>query len=106
MRTTVITLTICLALCSCNREPARPKVVPAEAFWVGPPKTGVFLQVGSPVGIGWNMTLYDPKTGAVRTKGVYQLHGFGRAEITKAEVASWDGREFLLKDGGRLVPRP
>jgi hypothetical protein len=106
MRTTVIPLTICLVLVACNREPPHPKAVPQEAFWVGPPKTGVFLQVGSPVGIGWNMTLYDPKTGAVRAKGVYILQGFARAEIGKEDVASWDGREFLLKDGGRLVPRP
>ena len=99
-------LTISLVLVACNREPSPPKGVPPEAFWVGPSKTGVFLQVGTPVGIGWNMTLNDPKTGAVRSKGVFLLQGFGRAEITKEEVASWDGHEFLLKDGGRLVPRP
>jgi len=107
MRTrALIPLTICLAMVACNREPAHPAGVPPEAFWVGPSKTGVFLQVGTPVGIGWNMTLYDRKTGAVKSKGVYLLQGFGRAEITQEEVASYDGQVFLLKDGGRLVPRP
>jgi hypothetical protein len=106
MRTrTLFPLTICLALVACNREPPHPKGVPAEAFWVGPPKTGVFLQVGSPVDTGWNMTLYDRKTGQVKIKGVYLLQGFGRAEITQEDVDSWDGHQFLLKDGGRLVPR-
>jgi len=101
MRTrAMLPLTICLLAIAC--EPSRPPGVPAEAFWV---KGGVFLRVGSPVSTGWHMTLYDPKTGAVKAEGVYLLRGLGRAEITKEEIASWNGHEFLLKDGGRLVPR-
>lgn len=107
MRTSAtILLTLGLVLAGCTKEPSKPKTVPAEAFWVGPKKTGVFLQVGKPVGIGWEMTLFDPRTGAVKGKGVYLLQGFGRAEIRKQDVASWDGHEFLLTDGGKLVPRP
>jgi hypothetical protein len=103
---TVIPFTLCLISVACNREPPLPPGAPAEAFWVGPKNTGVFLHVGRPVGTGWEMTLYDPKTGAVKAKGIFLLRGFGRAQIKKDDVASWDGHEFLLVDGGRLVPKP
>ena len=105
MRTCALILPALMLFTACG-EPRRPKQVPEGSFWVGPRKTGIFVKFGEPVGIGWNVTIYDAHSGAVKVQGVYVLQGFARAEFVKEDFAKWDGRNILLTDGGRLVPKP
>jgi len=103
MRALILCTLVLMTSCG---EPGKPKGVPADSFWVGPRKTGVFVKFGQPVGAGWRLTIYDRRSGAVKAEGVYLLLGTARAEFEKADFASWDGRNILLTDGGRLVPKP
>jgi hypothetical protein len=95
-----------LVLLTACGEPHKPKGVPADSFWIGPRKTGVFVKVGQPVGAGWHLTIYDRKRGTVKAEGTYLLLGPARAEFMKEDFAGWDGQNILLTDGGRLVPKP
>ena len=105
MRTCAVILSGLLLFTGCG-EPRRPKNVPEGSFWVGPRKIGIFVQFGEPAGTGWHVTIYDAHTGGVKVQGIYLLQGFARAEFVKEDFAGWDGRNILLADGGRLVPKP
>lgn len=89
---------------ACSRVPPRPANVPAESFYVGKRRDGVFVQVVSKEIIGWRLKIYG-RDGSLKGEGLYVLRGMARAELLPEELVSFDGEAFRLSDGGLLVPR-
>ncbi len=85
--------------------PSRPAGVPPEAFYAGKGKARIWVAVGVPEPLGWQLKVYDRK-GALIKAGSFRLQGMARAQVLPEEVVGWDGTCILLTDGGKLVPRP
>lgn len=105
MKPLLVPSILCLALLSACGAPAKPQGVPAEAFFVGKRRSGVFVTIGDPHPTGWVLKIHD-RRGALIKEGPFALKGYARGEILPDEVVGWDGKELTLADGSRLVPRP
>ena len=103
MRLCVPLVAVILVL-GCDRVPPRPLNVPAESFFAGKGKDGVFVAIGVRDGLGWQVRIYDRK-GGLKRQGAYVLRGMARAEIVPEEVLFFDGEALHLRDGTLLVPR-
>lgn len=87
------------------RAPEKPAGVPAESFWVGTRKTGVFVVIGPKERDGWRIKAFDDRQGTPKADGVFTLRGIARAELTPEELVAFDGTAFKLSDGALLVPK-
>ncbi|HLO68881.1 MAG TPA: hypothetical protein VK188_17790 [Holophaga sp.] len=96
-----------LALAACGPHiPPRPAGVPADTFWAGDSKGGVFVAIGVPDHEGWQVKLYDDRSGAVVGQGLYVIHrGIARPSFKQEDFAGWDGKAVLLTGGGVLEPK-
>lgn len=103
MRRCVAMMAVLLVL-GCSRVPPRPANVPAESFFVGKRKDGVFVVIGAPEGMGWHVKIYG-RDGSLEREGSYVLRGMARAHIVPKEVLNFDGEALHLSDGTLLVPR-
>jgi hypothetical protein len=99
-----VSLVVAMLVLGCGGPPPRPANVPAESFFVGKRKDGVFVRIGARDGLGWQIKIYDPK-GNLKREGAYVLRGMARAEIVPDEVLSYDGEALHLRDGTLLIPR-
>jgi len=99
-----ISIMAAILVLGCNRVPPRPANVPVESFYVGQRKDGVFVVIGVPDGLGWQLKIYDRK-GNLKREGAYVLRGMARARIIPEEVLSYDGEALHLQDGTLLIPR-
>ena len=108
-------LAIALAAFGCSQgssQPARPKSLPASAFWVGGADGGVFVDV-QPAGAGaarsqYRGTIYHPD-GEVWYAGALQLQPATAAPLdlsNKQQFEAWDGTRLLLSGQRVLVARP
>ena len=104
MKTLLVPSVLSLVLLAACGAPSRPQGVPAEAFFVGKRRGGVFVIVGAPHATGWFLKIYDRK-GTLIKEGPFALKGYARGEILPEEVVGWNGTELALADGSRLVPR-
>ena len=107
MKLGTIAITLLLGLVACGPNiPKKPAGVPAEAFWAGDSKGGAFVAVGVPDHEGWQVKIYDDRSGALLAQGLYVIHhGGARAAFHQEDFASWDGQAVHLSDGGTLVPK-
>lgn len=105
MKPLLVPSILCLALLSACGAPPKPQGVPAEAFFVGKRRDGVFVTIGEPVATGWKVKIHD-RAGVLLKEGPFALKGYARGEILPKEVVAWNGTELVLADGSRLVPRP
>lgn len=105
MKPLLVPSALAVALLTACGAPPKPQGVPAEAFFAGKRKDGVFVTIGDPYGTGWIVKIHDRK-GTLIKEGPFALKGMGRGEIRPEEVVRWDGTQLLLADGSRLVPRP
>ncbi len=99
-----VVMMVALLMGGCSRVPPRPANVPAESFFVGKRKDGVFVVIGVPEGMGWHVKIYG-RDGALRREGSYVLRGMARAQVVPKEVLSFDGEALHLSDGTLLIPR-
>lgn len=105
MKPLLVPSLLCLVLLSACGAPPKPTGVPAEAFFVGKRRDGVFVTIGEPVATGWKVKIHD-RRGVLVQEGRFALKGFARGEILPEEVVAWTGTELVLADGSRLVARP
>lgn len=99
-----VSLMVAILVLGCGRVPPRPANVPAESFFVGKRKDGVFVLIGPRDGLGWQLKIYG-RDGVLKREGAYVLRGMARAEIVPEEVISYDGEALHLSDGTLLIPR-
>ncbi|BDU76777.1 hypothetical protein [Mesoterricola sediminis] len=102
-----VALALVLAGLACGpRIPPKPAGVPATAFWAGDGKAGVFVAIGVPDHEGWQVQLYDDRSGAVVAQGLYVIHqGTARPSFKQEDFAGWDGHAVRLTGGGVLEPK-
>lgn len=100
-----VALMAAILLLGCGRVPPRPANVPAESFFVGKRKDGVFVVIGARDGLGWRVKIFS-RDGVLRREGPFVLRGMARAKVVPEEVLSYDGEALHLADGTLLVPRP
>jgi hypothetical protein len=105
-RTAAIALVLGLAACGLH-IPRKPAGVPQEAFWsTDTGRGGVFIAIGVPDHEGWQVKVYDDRTGAVVGQGLYVIHqGSARPAFHQEDFAGWDGRAVRLAGGGVLEPK-
>jgi hypothetical protein len=102
---TIACALICLLACGPN-IPKKPAGVPEAAFWAGDGKGGAFVAIGVPDHEGWQVKIYDERTGAVVAQGLYVIRrGQARPAFHQEDFAGWDGRAVHLTDGGVLEPK-
>ena len=99
-----MSLVVAVLVLGCDRVPPRPASVPAESFFVGKRKDGVFVVMGAREGLGWHVKIFS-RDGILKHEGAYVLRGMARAEIVPDEVLTFDGEALHLRDGTLLVPR-
>jgi len=99
-----VPLVIAILALGCGRVPPKPANVPAESFFVGKRKDGVFVLIGARDGLGWRVKIFD-RRGTLLKEGPYVLRGMARAEVVPGEVLSFDGEALHLADGTLLIPR-
>ena len=99
-----VSLVVAMLVLGCSRVPPRPANVPAESFFVGKRKDGVFVVIGARDGLGWRVKIFG-RDGALKREGAYVLRGMARAEVVPDEVLSYDGEALHLRDGTLLIPR-
>ena len=99
-----IALVVAILVLGCDRVPPRPANVPAESFFVGKRRDGVFVVIGPREGLGWHVKIYG-RDGNLKREGAYVLRGMARAEIVPEEVLRFDGEALYLRDGTLLIPR-
>lgn len=105
MRIPIIACALVLTACGPN-IPKKPAGVPAEAFWAGDDKGGVFVAIGVPDHEGWQVKIHDPRTGAVLAQGLFVIRrGAARPSFHQEDFAGWDGRAVHLTGGGVLEPK-
>ncbi len=90
--------------------PPRPAGLPAEAFWLGGPDGGVFVELQRAEGPSlpqYSGAVYHPD-GSLWYKGRFTLEPSGGAPVDlkdRGQFAGWDGTRILLKDGRALLAR-
>lgn len=107
MKAPILAGVLALVLMGCGpRIPPRPAGVPEGAFWAGDSKSGVFVVFVMPDHDGWQVKLFDDRSGAIVGQGLYVLHyGMGRSAFQQEDFAGWDGRAVHLTGGGLLEPK-
>ncbi len=107
MRLRMITMALALGLTACGPHiPKKPAGVPAQAFWAGDAKGGAFVAIGVPDHEGWQVKIYDDRSGQLLAQGLYVIHhGAARPSFVQEDFAGWDGTAVHLTDGGVLVPK-
>lgn len=99
------------AMLGCSRLPcgtARPAGVPAQAFWLGGPDDGVFVQLNPHDGAAatsYSGSIYH-SDGSIWYAGKFVLKPAGSRPIDpfdRAQFAGWDGTRILLQDGRSLL---
>ena len=94
------------ALAGCKpRPPKRPAQVPAEAFWAGDRKAGVFILDQGKPDEGRAMKVFDDRSGALLAEGVFVLRGTARAELPPEDFKGWNGEALVLSDGTLMTPK-
>lgn len=90
-------------IAGCNSDiPSKPQKVPLEAFWVGGPDGGVWIDLHEVRADGLSATIYH-ETGVVWASGHFVAHGSVPAEAPakswlKDNISFFDGTDiFLIK---------
>lgn len=106
MRTLLVSCLVLAALAvGCGKRiPKPPAGVPAAAMYAGTPERGHFIHFEGHTQLGWNVKIYDARTGAVVHASEFRVIGLARSEVLPEELVAWDGEFIHLKDGTRLVP--
>lgn len=85
--------------------PARPEAVPEQAFWVGGPEGGVFIQISKNQNIeAYFGTVYFETNGETWYQGPFQYTGSSPFDVTsKSSYTGWDGDYLFLSNGEKLI---
>jgi hypothetical protein len=106
----LITVLVLILGCDYKRaDPARPAGVPQEAFWVGGPDGGVFVEIRETPGNAdsYKMTIFHDQTGKVLYRGPAHVQPAGRGIVRIDDpraFSGWDGEKMILADGRTLEP--